>query len=92
LPPDRPTTLVGGLDRDPTTIRCHRVAGIDAEIEDRVLQLRRIEFRTPKAAGLNNLDMDSGAHRPLQQVGHARDRSVHIDDLGVKRLTPGEGQ
>jgi transposase len=44
------------------------------------------------AAGLNNLDMNSGAHRPLQQVGHARDSSVHIDDLGVKRLTPGEGQ
>jgi hypothetical protein len=84
--------LVGGFDRDASAIRNHRIAGVDAEVEDGVLQLRGIEFRAPKAAGLDDLDVDVGADRPPQQVGHSRDRAVHIDDLGIERLAPGESQ
>ena len=50
--------LVGGLDRQPTAVG-HRVARVDAQVEQRVLELVRVDQRRPQPAGADDLDARS---------------------------------
>ena len=83
--------LVGGLDGDATAVR-HRVAGVDAQVEQRVLELRGIDQRGPEAGRSDNLDRDAGADRALDQLLHAGDQPVHVRRFGIKGLPARKGE
>jgi hypothetical protein len=72
-------------------MRRHRVACIDAQVEQRVLELGRIDPGCPKPAGANHLELDIRADRPPNQVLHAGDEAVHIKGFRVQRLPAREG-
>ena len=66
------------LDRQRPAPR-HRVARIDAEIEDRAFELRRINQGLPQPLGLDDADVDMLAERAPQQPLHAMHQAA---DLG----------
>ena len=70
----------------------HRIAGIDREIEDRVLELGGIGERRAKLRRQFDRKPDLFAQRSDQQFFHAPDQLVYIHRLGIERLTPGERQ
>ena len=76
---------VGGLDRELAAVR-HGVARIDREVEHRDLQLVGIDMHAPQPARQHRLDRDLLAERAPQQVGHAGDQPVDVEDLGIERL------
>ena len=82
---------VGGLDGEPAAVR-HRVARIDGEIEDRVLELVRIDRRLPQAAGQHGLDRDGLADRAAEQFRHALHQPVDVDRLHLERMLAREGE
>ncbi len=84
--------LVGNLDSEPAALR-HGVAGIEREIEHRVLHLRGIGEGRPQPAALDGLDGDFFAERPPQhavdQIGH---QPVEIDRTRLQRLAARKGE
>ena len=70
----------------------HRVAGIDREIDDRILELVRVDIGRPGVAREIDLDADALADRAVEQVRHAADQILAVDPLGQQRLGAGEGQ
>ncbi len=82
---------VGGLDREPPAVG-HRVAGVDGEVEDRVLELVGVAEGQPQAAGHHHLELHPLAERPAQQLVHRADQPVGVDRPRLERLAPGEGQ
>ena len=79
------------LDRQPAAVR-HRVARVDREVEQHVLELVGIDARLPQAAGEHGLDRDVLAQGPAQQVRHAGHQSPDIERLRLQRLLAGEGE
>ena len=82
---------VGRLDGQAAAVR-HGVAPVDREVQDGVLELARIGEGPPQAAGQHGLDRDRFAERAPQQVGHAGDDAVGVDDLRRQRLLAREGE
>ena len=82
---------VAELDRHPAAA-LHGVARVDGEVEHRVLDLRRIDEGVPEAGGRHGLDLDRFAERAAQHVAHADDAAGNVDDLGLQRLAPAEGE
>ena len=82
---------VGGLDEDATALG-HGVAGIDAEVEQGVFQLRRIDQGRPQLAAGHHLDLDRRTHRAADQVFHAGHQAIDVGGLGIQRLPAGKGQ
>ena len=76
---------VGSLDREPAAVS-HRIAGIDAKVEDGVFKLARIGLHLPEPGAQNRLQADGFAERPAQQIGHTRDHLVRVQRLRRQRL------
>ena len=75
-----------------SAVAVHRVARVDREVDDRILELVRIDVGRPGVAREVDLDADALAERAVEQVGHAADQLAAVDALGQQRLGPGEGQ
>ena len=82
---------VGGLDRQPTAIG-HGVAGVDAEVEQRVFQLVRIGQHRPKPRPGHHLHVYSRPHGAPDQILHAAHQAVGVGRARIQRLTAGKGQ
>ncbi len=65
---------------------------IQREIEQRVLQLRRVDQRREGIAGDGGLQLDRFAEGPAQQFGEARDELPDIRELRIERLPAPEGE
>ncbi|GJE45825.1 hypothetical protein AEGHOMDF_5025 [Methylobacterium soli] len=82
---------IGGLDGDAAPVR-HGIAGVDAEVQQRILELRRIDQDRPQAGGGHHLDLDRGPDGAADQLRHAGDEPVHVRGLRVERLAAREGE
>ena len=83
--------FVGGLDGDAPAIR-HRVAGVDAEVEQRILELARIDQHRPQPARGHHFEGDRRADGAAEQILHAHHQPVHVGGLRVQGLAPREGE
>src|SRR5439155_10507234 len=68
----------------------HRIAGVDCEIEHRVLKLGRIGECVPQALRNDRLHLDTRTDASPEQVFHSADEPPGVDDLRLKRLTSSE--
>ena len=64
----------------------HGIAGVDAQVQDGVLQLRSIDLRMPQMGCRHDVDVHAGAHGPAQQVLPIGQERGHIGGLGVQDL------
>ncbi len=83
--------FVGGFDGEPAAVG-HRVAGVDAQIQQRVFELVGVHQGQPQTAGTDHLHHHTRSDGAPHQVGHALDQAVEIGALGVERLPPRERQ
>ena len=83
--------LVGRLDGDATAVG-HGVARVDAEVQQRVLQLFRVDQRRRQARQAYHLELHGRADRPPDEVLHVLDQAVRVSGLRVEGLPPGEGR
>ena len=83
--------LVRGLDRDPPAVR-HGVAGIDAEVQQGVLELGRIDLRCPQANHVDGLDRDLRTDCASDEIGYADDEFGDVGGLRIERLSAREGE
>ena len=77
------------LDPQNTPIR-HRVARIDAEVQQRIFKLAGVHQRGPEIIALHGLDRDVRADRPLDQLVQSRHQPVHVRPLRIERLPAGK--
>ena len=82
---------IGGGDGELPALG-HRIARVDREVQQRVLELRRIDQAFPQAAGHHRLELDRLAEGPVQHVVETAHEAAEIDHLGLERLPPAEGQ
>jgi hypothetical protein len=80
---------VGGLDGDASAVR-HRISRIEAEVQQRILELGRVNQHRPQTARADGLDGDARTNRALDHVLHAIDQTIDVGWLGVERLTARE--
>src|SRR3954447_8248936 len=64
----------------------HRVAGIDGEIDNGVLQLPRVKPRPPQAAALHHFELDVLADAAPEKIIHTPNQSVGVDYSRGERL------
>ena len=84
--------LVRGFDREPPARWKHCVARVDAQVEQRVFKLRRVNVDRPQPDGALHFDMDLGSNSPANQLFHACHQPVCAQRLGIERLAPGKRQ
>ena len=70
----------------------HRVAGVDGEVEDRILELGGIGPDVPDVVGEAGVDGDPLADRAVDQFEHVLDQLGRRDRLGQQGLGAGEGE
>ena len=70
----------------------HRVAGIDGEIDDDLLELAGIGPDRPEAAAVLDDQIDSLAEQPLQQMRYLRHHVGKLEHLRAQGLLPREGK
>ena len=70
----------------------HRIACVDRQVQQRILDLHRVDKRVPKSAGDHRLDFDALAKRSPQHVIDTADQAAKIDHFWCERLTPAERQ
>ncbi len=80
-----------GLDRQPSAVR-HGVARVDAQVEQRVLELVRIDQDGIRIGHADHRHGDGRSHRASDQLLHAGDQPVHVGRLGFQRLPSRERQ
>jgi hypothetical protein len=68
----------------------HRVAGIDGQIQQHLLQLMRIGIGIPKPGGHLGFQFHRFAQHALQHVIHAAQHHTEIDNVRLQRMTPGK--
>jgi hypothetical protein len=73
------------LDGDPAASR-HGVAGVDAQVEHRILELRLIDPHRPQLVRHDDVDADLLAERGAQQRKHLFDRNRQIEGAKLQRL------
>ena len=78
-------------DRKAAPVR-HGVAGIDGEIDERGLELRRVDLDEPEPVLGLEIDLDALAERALQELDHPGHEVLQVDDAGLKRLPAREGE
>ena len=82
-----------GLDRQRSAaLRHHRVAGVDREVDDHLLELARVGADRPEVAAMLDDELDRLAEQPLQQVRHFRDDVGKLEHLRPQRLLAREGE
>ena len=70
----------------------HGVPGVHRHVDQRGLELAEVD---PDEAGLVRQlghDRDAGARDRVEQVGHAAQPRADVEDLGLQRLPPREGE
>ncbi len=82
---------VGGFDGDAAAFR-HGVAGVDAEVEQRVLELRSVDQRRPQTARRDNLHGDLRADGAADQFLHAHRETVQVGRFRIESLPARERQ
>ena len=82
---------VGDLDGEPAGA-VHGVAGVDRQVQDRVLELRRVDLGGPQAARDHHLDVDLLAQGAPHHVFHAGQQAADLDRLRLERLAARERQ
>ena len=82
---------VARLDQQPAAVR-HGVARVDAEIDQRRLELGAVDVDTPQAVGEDGCDLDLLAQRAPQQLAGAGHQLVDVGELRPQRLLAREGQ
>ena len=70
----------------------HGVARVDAQVEQGILQLRRIDLGEPQPPGAHHFQLDRRADRAAHDLLDARHQAVDVGGLGVQRLAAREGQ
>ncbi|MNH19490.1 hypothetical protein D3C79_792300 [compost metagenome] len=78
-------------DTDPAAIG-HGIAGIDAQVEQGTLKLRRVDTYRPEGVFALVVDCDVGAGAAADQVQHAADQLGDIRRARLQGLLPGERQ
>ena len=76
---------IGGAQRELAAVG-HRVARIDHEIDDHLLELREIGLHRPEVALRHDVERDPLADQPAQQHGQVVDHVAEVDDLRAQRL------
>ena len=82
---------IGGFDGELAAVG-HRVARVDGDVDDGILELLRIGMDRPQAGCGDHLDMDGLAQRRVQQIRHVADHLVGIEPARRQRLLPREGE
>ena len=80
---------VAGLDGQPAAGR-HRVARIDAQVEQRVLELARVDEGAPQPAGRDHLQRDPRTDGAPDQLLEAGDEAVRVGRSRRQRLAARE--
>src|SRR6185437_4672503 len=83
--------VAGRGDGERSAVR-HRVAGIDAEVEDADLELIAVGDHDRRARVELHLDRYAGAERLVEEFVHVPDRAIDVDRAGRKLLGPRERQ
>ena len=83
--------FVVGLDRDAAAVG-HGVAGVDAEVQQRVLELWRVDQSRPQPRRAHHFNGDGGADGPADEVLHAAHQHVDVRRAGIERLPPRKGE
>ena len=65
----------------------HRIARIDREIQNGILELTRIHSRQPKIGRADHADFDRVAQASLQEIGQAHELTIQIDDRRIQNLS-----
>src|SRR5439155_15948334 len=79
------------LDRQPSAAR-HRVASVDRQIEDDLLDLSGIRPDAPEALVAADRELDVLPEQPSQKWLDRADHRAQIDDLGLENLLAAEGE
>ena len=77
---------------DEPTHSVHRVAGVGGEVEDRGLELRRVDVTGPDLGLQPLLDLDPLAEGALAQNHSLAQDVVDVDDLRADLLPPRKGE
>jgi hypothetical protein len=70
----------------------HGVTRIDGEIDQRRLEMVRVDLDVPEAGRADGLDLDVLAQRALDEVGGAHKELVDVEQFRIEGLPPGERQ
>ena len=82
---------IGGAQRELAALR-HRVAGVDPEIDDDLLELREVGLHRPQVALRHGVERDALADQPLEQHVQVVNHLAEVDDLRAQRLLARERQ
>ena len=82
---------VARADRQRAAVR-HRVAGIDGEVDDHLLELVEVGLDRPEVAAVHELQLDLLAEQPLQQDREVRQHVAERQHLRPQRLPAREGE
>jgi hypothetical protein len=81
----------GRLDGDPSPVG-HRVAGVDHEVHDHLLDLAAVHLDLAEAPARHHHQLHLLADQALQQFGHAGDDLAEIQERRLEHLLPAERQ
>ena len=70
----------------------HRVAGVDDEIDDHLLELVEVGLDQPQVAAVDDVELDRLADQPAQQHLQFRQHVVELQRLRAQRLPAREGE
>src|SRR5579871_1759024 len=82
---------VRGLKRELSPIR-HRISSIYRKVENRKLELIRIDMCAPYTAPQHGLYGDLLAKGAAKQIRHSGHKPSDVEGLGIERLLPCEGE
>ena len=80
---------VAGLDRKPSALR-HRVAGVHREVEDDLLDLRRVGLHAAEGRIEQAVQLDRLADQRPEHLGHAGDDTVQVEHARLEHLLAAE--
>ena len=66
----------------------HRIARVEGQVDDRILELIGVDEAGPQAPGLHRFDLDRLAQRALQQIRQPDEQIVQIGRARRQRLLP----
>jgi hypothetical protein len=82
---------VAGLDGEPTAVG-HRVAGVEDEVHDHLLDLPGVDLDVVKVGGGDDVQLDVLADDAREHAPRLRERLVEVDDAWREHLPPAEGE
>ena len=82
--------FVRGLNGQASAVRHHRVACVDAQIQQCAFKLRGIDLGGPQPCCADNFHGDVGTDRSSDQLFQPENQFVHVERLWIERLPPRE--